>query len=350
MDWKKFKVSDDTSIIEAMRIIDAAGSQLAVVVSENGKLLGTLSDGDIRRGILKGVSTSQPIKVIMNSNPITLTDKSSEAEILQVMRDRAIKHLPIVDSNRNLLKVLSPIDVIEKESATIDNAVVIMAGGLGSRLGSLTADCPKPMLKVGDKPILENIIENLKRFGFRNFFLSVNYKSEMIESHFGDGSNYGVKISYIREKDRMGTAGSLSLYTPINDLPIVVMNGDVLTRVNFTQLLSHHIGKKCPITLAVRQYDMQIPFGVVHIENGVAKSFHEKPTHNFSVNAGIYVINSDVLSAIPQGEYYDMPTLLNGYLKKDQSISCFPIVEEWIDIGREADLALARKLYSKDNK
>ncbi len=348
MDWKKFKVSEDTTILEAMRIIDAAGSQMAVVVSSGGKLLGTLSDGDIRRGILKGVGTHEAVSQIMNKKPTALTINDSEAAILQIMRDKKIRHLPIIDENGQLVRVLAPTDLIE--AATIENAVVIMAGGLGSRLGELTADCPKPMLKVGDKPILENIIENLKSFGFRNFFLSVNYKSEVIESYFGDGTKHGVKIHYIREKERMGTAGSLSLFTPINKLPIIVMNGDVLTRVNFTSLLKHHTDHKAPITLAVRQHDFEIPFGVVHIEKGLAKSFHEKPTQNFSVSAGIYVLDPDVLSAIPQGRFYDMPTLLNNYLEKNKDISCFPIVEEWIDVGRQADLFMARKLYSKDSK
>ena len=225
-----------------------------------------------------------------------------------------------------------------------------MVGGLGSRLGELTANCPKPLLKIGEKPILESIIDNFKIHGFKNFFLAVNYRSEMIESHFGDGSDFGVNIQYIREKERMGTSGSLTLFQPINDLPIFVMNGDLLTHVNFSSLLKHHNDEKFDASTCVRQYDHQIPFGVVELDGLKISKIQEKPIKSFMVNAGIYVLNQSALRLIPENSYFDMPSLLEKMLQSGNKVGAFPIHEYWLDIGRKDDFEQAELDYIKQTK
>ena len=222
-----------------------------------------------------------------------------------------------------------------------------MVGGLGSRLGDLTTDCPKPMLKVGGRPILEAIISNFKAEGFRNFYLAVNYKSEIIERHFGDGKSLGVKIQYLREERQMGTAGSLSLIDHQSKDPVVVMNGDLLTSISISELLNFHKETEAEATTCIREYGYQVPFGVAETKGTNLVQIIEKPTHKWFINAGIYVLSPSVLSRIPKGEVYDMPTLLNSLVTEGKRVSVFPIRESWLDIGRREDFERAHLEYGE---
>ena len=345
MDWKKIIVNEDTTILEAMKAINDTGYQIALVVSSDDLLVGALTDGDIRRGLLKGIGTDAPVKLVMNAQPKFISVGAPDNEVLKIMDNQNVKHFPVVDKSGKVVKIVTRAEASKEISK--ENAVILMAGGLGSRLGELTVDCPKPMLKVGDKPILELIIENFKEFGFRNFFLSVNYRSDVIESHFGDGKNHDVSIQYIREKERLGTAGSLSLFRPINDLPVIVMNGDLLTKVNIASLLDHHAKNQPEITMGVRQHDYHVPFGVVHVDGFDVTKIEEKPVQSYLVNAGIYCLNPGIFSMLPEHQYLDMPTFIGNLIDNKKKVSVFPVHEYWLDIGRKDDFMRAEMEYLK---
>ncbi|WP_413613337.1 nucleotidyltransferase family protein [Bdellovibrio sp. HCB-110] len=342
--WGRFKVHPEDSIINALKVIEAGGLKFSVVVGDDGKLCGTLTDGDIRRGILNGMALQEKVSKVMNVKPIVVSSKMNDNETLNLLRKSQINHLPRIDANGRLVGIAS-IDELQEENSLRENAVILMVGGLGARLGELTANCPKPMLKVGEKPILEIIIENFKKAGFKNFFLSVNYMSNVIEEYFGNGERFGIRIQYLREKSRMGTAGSLSLYEPINDLPVVVMNGDLLTQVDFVSLLDHHLQNEFDAMMCVRQYDHQIPFGVVHVDKGEMSYLEEKPVHSYLVNAGIYALKPSILKHIPPDSYLDMPSFLSDLKIRNGRVGVFPIHEYWLDIGRKDDFIKAELEY-----
>jgi dTDP-glucose pyrophosphorylase len=348
-DWKKICLFEKDMIIDAMKVINETGARFALVLDNDGHLAGTLTDGDIRRAFLKGAKAEDLVTIAMNSNPIVASVNATNVELSSLMKSHEITHVPVVDDNKKLVRVLSLKDVQNTEPLK-DNAIILMAGGLGSRLGELTANCPKPMLKLGDKPILEIIIENFREQGFYNFFLSVNYKSEMIESYFGDGSKFGIKINYIREKERMGTAGSLSLYEPINDLPIIIMNGDVLTKVNFSSLVEFHNVNKLDACMCTFRHDYQIPFGVVHFDGDLVLKIEEKPIHSSLVNAGIYSINPKLFSLIPRNTFFDMPVLLEKIIKEKYRVGTFQVQDYWLDIGRRDDFHRAENDYKNKLK
>lgn len=334
-----FLIYPENTLEEAMRQLDKVRGLGLIVVDESNKLIGTLTDGDIRRALISGKKMSDSIQDIVHLNPRKASVNSSEEELRAITADKKIKVVPILDND----KVVNVYSIGNEETKNI--SVVIMAGGLGSRLGDHTKDCPKPMLEVGGKPILERIIHNFTKAGFHQFFLSVNYKAEMIENYFGDGKSFNCTISYLRENKRLGTAGSLSLLPQGVSGPIVVTNGDLLTLVDYRRLVTFHSQHKSPITLCTRKYEFQVPFGVVNIDEGQVQSISEKPTQSFNVSAGVYVINSELLKYIPRDEYFDMPTFIEALMSKNIKVDCFPLVEEWIDIGRVSDLDLARSLY-----
>ncbi len=342
-DWKKTLISPLQSIVEAMRIIDRSALQIALVVDEQMKLLGVVTDGDIRRGILKGVQLDQPVTRIMAENFTSAQETSSKEEIIALMKGKALNQLPVLNKDGHVVDLKVLVDLINGPKT--NNEVVLMAGGLGNRLKPLTNDCPKPMLTLHDKPILEIILENLIQQGFKKFYISVNYKAEMIEKYFGDGTNWGVKISYLKEKKTMGTAGSLGLLPERPQEPLIVMNGDLLTKINFRQLLDFHNAHKALATMCVRNYCFQVPFGVVNIDQHRLCGIDEKPTHHFFVNAGIYVLSPDSLDFIPKEKTYDMPELFQEIVRSDHEVIAFPVREYWLDIGRLDDYEKANTEY-----
>ena len=339
----KIKLHPDSTIREALLAIDKGAMKIAVVVDKENFLEGVLTDGDIRRGLLEGMELSDTIESIIQKNPVVCSFRDTKEDILAKSLGKKIYHIPVLDDN---LKVIG-IEDIDALLSTKDrkNRVVLMVGGLGSRLRPLTENTPKPMLKVGNKPILETIINNFKRYGFVNIILSVNYKADIVKEYFGDGSKFGVNIEYVHEAKRMGTAGALSLMREKLEEPFFVMNGDLLTNVNFEHLLNFHIEQESLATMAVREYEYQVPFGVVNQEDGKISSIVEKPKQYYYVNAGIYLLSPDVLEHIPDDAFYDMPTLFTTLIEKKKQPISFPVHEYWLDIGQVQQLEQARDEY-----
>ncbi|MEH2114742.1 nucleotidyltransferase family protein [Nostoc sp.] len=342
-DWKIILISPQHSIREAIQTIDASALQIALVVNEHQQLLGTVTDGDIRRAILRGLSLDQPVYLTMNPQPITVDTNATNDEIIAIMRRKSIRQIPVIDLDRQVVKLALLEQLLEVIKQ--DNWVILIAGGLGTRLAPLTQDCPKPLLRVGGKPILENILESFIDCGFHQFFISVNYKSDMIENYFSNGSRWGVKIEYLRETQRLGTAGGLSLLPEHPELPFFVMNADLLTKINFHTMLNYHQEHKSMATMAVREYDFQIPFGVVDTEQQRIIGIREKPIYKFHVNTGIYILDPSCLESIPKGQHYDMPFLFETLIQKQEKTSAFPIWEYWLDIGRMSDFEKANEEF-----
>lgn len=345
-DWRKTMISPSTPILEAIRIIDVGALQIALVVDENRRLLGVVTDGDVRRAILNGVSMDKPVHLIMYRDVTTVNNLASREEIIALMKKYDLKHMPILDKDGVIFDLKVIIDLIDEPKK--DNWVVIMAGGVGARLRPLTDDRPKPLLEVGGKPILETILENFVSFGFRYFFISVNYKYEMIEDFCGDGCKWGIEIQYLREKKKMGTAGALSLLPAKPEKPLIIMNADVLTNVNIQQLLDFHNGHKAVATMCVQDYHFEVPYGVIKINQHRLLGLDEKPVHRFFVNAGIYVLDPTVLDIIPAQEYFDMTELFTRLIDRNFETVAFPIREYWMDIGRAEDYKKANGDYSEN--
>lgn len=344
--WREILVSPSTPILKAIAVIDAAGLQLALVADENNKLLGTVTDGDVRRGILRGVLLDKPVQEIMNPHPTFASVHDSRDAMLLIMRQSKVHHIPILDGNRCVVG-LEVLDEILQVPQRKDNIVVLMAGGLGSRLKPLTDEYPKPLLKVGGRPILETILENFIEYGFNQFYITVNYKAELIKNYFGDGSNWGVSIRYLHEEKKLGTAGALGLLPERPFNPILVMNGDVLTKINFQQLMDFHMEHKAQATMCVREYDFQVPYGVVKVEKQRLVSIEEKPLQRFFVNAGVYLLEPEVLNFIPKDSNFDMPNLFERLVENKLETSVFPIREYWLDVGRIDDFERAEGEFEK---
>jgi dTDP-glucose pyrophosphorylase len=334
-EWKQILISKDVTIHDTLRIIDSSAMQIALVVDEEEHLLGTVTDGDIRRGILKGIHLDDLVTKIMNPHPTIAKSYERRDIMLAVMKLKRLNHIPVLDDDGRVINVETLQDLLQTDVK--DNVVVLMAGGLGTRLRPLTNECPKPLLKVGGKPVLETILENFMEYGFKKFYLSVNYKADMIKEYFGDGNRWGIEINYIHEDKHLGTAGALSLLPEKTKQPLLVMNGDLLTKVNFQQLLDFHSMHQAQATMCVRDYQFQVPYGVVKLEKDRLTGIDEKPVQRFFVNAGIYVLDPKALELIPNNEFFDMPTLFKKIFDQDGETTAFPIREYWMDIGQLND-------------
>lgn len=339
-DYKKICISPEDSIRKALEILQESAMRLVLVINKENQLVGVVSDGDIRRAILSNIPLSNPATEIMNSNPITVTKNTPKEQILKLFRENLITRIPVVDDENRVQELLSVESVFQIVSHK--NPIILMAGGLGSRLSPLTDDVPKPMLNVGGQPILETILKNCASLGFDNFYISVNYKAEKIKEHFGDGSKWGVKITYLEETKRLGTAGSIKLFKEECDLPLIVMNGDLLTKINLGSLLEYHQNSESIATMCVKEFDFQIPYGVVRENQGQVVALEEKPVHTFLVNAGIYALSPEVLKYIPENEYFDMTQLFSALVNHQKKTMVFPIHEYWLDIGKIQDYEKAQ--------
>ncbi|KAA1162035.1 CBS domain-containing protein [Pseudoalteromonas fuliginea] len=340
VNWQKVVIEPSVSIKVALQVIDREGLRVALVV-DNNKLVGMITDGDVRRGILKGIELTAPVSTIMNISPVSANVSSGSNALKELMQSRKILSLPLVDDNNELvgLKTLHETLTIEKR----ENPVFIMAGGFGTRLRPLTDNCPKPMLKVGDKPMLETLISNFKNYGFYKFYISTHYLPEVIMDYFGNGRNFDVEITYVYEEVPLGTGGALSLLPDnLPKEPLIMINGDILTNVDFSKVLDFHVKQACDATMCVRDYEIKIPFGVIEGEGHEITAMVEKPTYRYFVNAGIYIISNHIINSLSKNERLDMPSLFEK--KQDEGLKTlkFPIHEYWLDVGRHDDFQKAQ--------
>lgn len=336
-------VSSQASIAEAIAQLERAGTG-ALLLCDNGRILrGLLTDGDLRRAILRGVPFDKPCSEIANPDPIVASVNCQPAEALRLMdhaREFVLNHLPVVDETGRVVDLMLRSDLVSEERLGL--SAVIMAGGFGTRLRPLTDEVPKPMLTLGDRPLLELTIERLRDAGIRRVNLTTHYLAESISDHFGDGEAFDVEISYVREDRPLGTAGGLKLLEQSNET-LLVINGDIVTQVDFRSMLAYHREHGADVTVGVRQYEVQVPYGVVDCDGSRVRKVEEKPVLHFLVNAGIYLLEPTVSRYIPDGHRFDMTELIDRLIEKGRHVVSFPIVEYWQDIGQRADYERAQE-------
>jgi len=339
-------VSSSISLSDAINILDRVSIKILLVTSGTGKLVGTVTDGDIRRALVRRTTMDATVTEVMFTKPVVASYKDSKSTYLKKMKDSSVLQIPILNNGKVI--GLETTDHLEKNKCT-DTPVFLMAGGFGKRLMPLTEHVPKPLLKVGNKPILETILEQLIQFGFNNFFISTHYKADMLKLHFGDGEDWNVNIQYIHEDKPLGTAGALGLLP--KDLPgkqILMMNGDLLTKVDFGQLLNMHTESNGVATVCVREYEFKVPFGVIDVDGHCITRIVEKPVHQFFINAGIYVLDTSIINFVERDCYLDMPNLIELQIEEGKHVGLFPIHEYWIDIGQIDQYKQAELDYSND--
>ena len=344
--WRQAILPGNVTIEQAIRNLDQVAIKIVLVVGEKGELLGTISDGDIRRGLLRGVSLGDSIDSVIHRNPLVVPIEMGRDLVMQLMVANKAQQIPVVDEQRRVVGL----HLWDEINATPNrpNSMIIMAGGMGTRLRPHTENCPKPLLPVAGKPMLEHIIERAKLEGFRHFVLAIHYLGHMIEEYFGDGSRLQVRIDYLREQSPLGTAGAIGLFQPDPLAPFVVTNGDVLTDIRYSELLDFHVRYDAVATMAVRLHEWQHPFGVVQMKGVNIVGFEEKPIARSHINAGVYALNPAALDVLSMGEYCDMPTLFERLKALNQRIVAYPMHEPWLDVGRPGDLEKARNAQEAD--
>ena len=337
--WSQILVGPDTPVIEVIGLLDRTAAQICLVVDGSRRLLGTITDGDVRRGILRGQPLDGPARAVMNDTPRVAATTTQRHERLALLRARKLRHLPLVDAQGVLVGLETEREMLGDDA--LPHWAVLMVGGLGERLRPLTATTPKPLLPVGGRPLLETILRQLAGSGLRRVYLAVNYMAEKFEQAFGDGAALGLDIRYLREDGRQGTAGALAGLPERPEAPMIVMTGDVLTTVNYRALLDFHAEHAAAATMCVREYDIEVPYGVVEIDQSRVRAFREKPVLTHFINAGIYVLSPSLLDRLEPGRPCDMPTLLGREMAAGGTVAAFPIREYWLDIGRMDDFAKA---------
>lgn len=338
-DVSNYLVRPESDLSEVIETIDRGAAQIALVVDANRKLLGVVTDGDIRRALLGGKTLASLARDVMFLSFRSVSNSTDKAEVFSLMRRNKLRQVPVLDDQGRVVMLFLLDDFVQPKR--LSNHVVIMAGGEGKRLHPLTQSCPKPMLSIGGKPMLEIILGQCIDAGFQNFFLSVNYLKDHIKDHFGDGSRWNVRIEYLEEVQPLGTAGALSLLPERSIEPILVLNGDILTRVDYARLLEFHIEGREEATVCVREHETQIPYGVVQLGESRVLSVEEKPVLRHHVNAGIYLLNPVLLDLVPANLFFDMPQLLEKVLQNQFGVNAFPIHEQWLDVGHPETLNLA---------
>jgi dTDP-glucose pyrophosphorylase len=331
-------LSPDASIREVMACVDRNAQGIALILDQDHRLIGTITDGDLRRAILAGTSLELPIHKLLEQNasasrppPITAPIGTPHAELIRLMTERSIRHIPLLDAQDRVADIALLADLVKELELPLQ--AVVMAGGLGTRLRPLTAELPKTMLPVGDHPLLERIVRQLQTVGIRRVTVATHYKPEKIIEHFGDGSSFGVELSYLREEQQLGTGGALGLMRQPSE-PLLVINGDILTQVDFRAMLDFHKEMRADMTVAVRHYGVQVPYGVVECEASRVLNFREKPEMSFFVNAGIYLLEPAVYRFVPKGDSFSMTDLIQWLLDAERTVVGFPIHEYWLDIGQ----------------
>jgi dTDP-glucose pyrophosphorylase len=339
--WESTLVRPDSPLKEVIETVDRCGLQVALVVSESGELLGIMTDGNIRRSVLAGVTLDTEIRTVMNANPLTAPEGMSRSEMLSLLRSRGLHHLPVVDSQGRVVGLVTSDSLRGWDRR--ENWVILLAGGTGKRLRPLTEHRPKPLVPVQGRPILDHILEGLADQGFTRVFISVNYLADKIEEYAGSGERWGVDISYLTEDEPLGTAGPISVLPELPTQPIIVINGDILTQADLRCMLDFHHESGDSATMAVREYDIQIPYGVVTATAGKVDGIDEKPIHSFFVSAGIYVLSPGALSRLEPSTRCDMPTLLERLIGEGERVGTYPMREYWIDVGHLDELERANR-------
>lgn len=344
--WRRAILPVDSTIQQAIRNLDQVAIKIVMVVNEEKELEGTISDGDIRRGLLRGLDLNSPISSIIHRNSLVVPPEMVRETVMQLMVANKIQQIPVVDLNQHVvgLHLWDEINTPPVRS----NLMVIMAGGMGTRLRPYTENCPKPMLPVGGKPMLEHIIGRAKLEGFTDFVLAVHYLGHMIEDYFGNGESLQVQINYLREQKPLGTAGALGMLNPWPEAPFVVTNGDVLTDIHYGEILDFHIRHEAAATMAVRVHEWQHPFGVVQTQGVDIIGFDEKPVARSHINAGVYALDPSALSVLSVDKHCDMPTLFERLQANAKRTVAYPMHEPWLDVGRPDDLAAARSKLQTD--
>lgn len=339
--WQSALVFPKATLEEAIATMDRSALRIAIVVDTEQRLLGTLTDGDVRRALLSHKTLNVPVELVMCPTPKVAQRNWNRDRVLAVMESNDLLHMPVVDEQGHIVDLEIFHELVNKR--LLSNTVFLMAGGFGTRLHPLTHDCPKPMLKVGGKPILELILEGFIRVGFNRFYISTHYLPEMVREHFGDGSRWGVTIDYVHEDSPLGTAGALGLlpHHEINS-PMLVMNGDLMTTLDYRELLEFHIQNDCAATMCVREFEIQVPYGVIQSEGSFVKAIVEKPVQKLHVNAGIYVLSPELIRSVQSGKRIDMPALLECSIAEGNRVAMFPVHEYWLDIGRMEDFKRAQ--------
>ena len=347
-DLTDLTVTQDTSFREAIAQVDRNRQGIVLVVDTDSRLVGTITDGDLRRAVLANTSLDQPVRVLLDrktdssyAQPVTAPRSSDRATLLRLLREHSIRHIPLVDEEQRVV-ALATLDDFLSEQKPPELQAVVMAGGYGSRLRPLTEDLPKPMLPVGDRPLMEIILEQLQQAGIQRVDVAVHHQSEKITGHFGDGRDFGVQINYVTEERPLGTAGALGLMEPPTSTMLVI-NGDILTQVDFKAMLDYHQEQRADLTVAVQSYEVQVPYGVIECEGTQVRGLAEKPQLKLFVNAGIYLLEPSVHRFIPAGERLDMTELIQRLIDEGQNVAAFPIREYWMDIGEHADYRQAQE-------
>lgn len=339
-DWRSIRVHPQASMLQTMAVISDGRLGIALVVDKNDRLLGTVTDGDMRRAILRQVGLDAPVSSVMERRFTAVTPEVEPQEVLRLMHTRSIKQVPVCDADRRVIGLYVMEDFIEPASRP--NWAVIMAGGEGRRLWPLTAYVPKPMLPVGNRPILELIMAQLVSHGFRRVFISINYLGDQIVRYFGDGRRFGCSIEYLREEEPLGTGGALSLLPEKPEHPLLVTNGDLLTNVSLSELMNYHQAHGAAATICVRELTYRVPYGAVRCEGDEVVALEEKPAHRELINAGIYVLDPCLLTYVPVGQPYPLPSLIEKARARGLGVKAYFVQEEWMDIGHLEDYEQVR--------
>ena len=346
--WEKTLIKTNSTIQCAISKLDKAGKQILLVVTDNNELIGTITDGDIRRGILKGFHLDSLIEPLINTQAFVVPKSMKSEIILKIMSANGIRQIPIVNENRQVVG-LHTWDRLNQNSS-LSNPMVIMAGGIGSRLKPFTENCPKPLLPIYGKPIMEHILTRAISEGFSRFYVSVNYLAHIIEEYFGDGHKWGIQIEYIHEDKPLGTAGALSLLKSKISQPFIVTNGDVLTHMRYSEFLEFHKHQHAAATMAVRIHEWQNPFGVVNVKGVDIVGLEEKPIDRSHINAGIYALDPMIFSYLKTSQQSDMTTLFERIRNAGNRTIAYPMHEPWLDVGRPDDFKLAEGYVEKPNE
>lgn len=344
--WRDCILKDKGKIKDVINSLNISSSQVVIIEHSDNSFKGIITDGDLRRSMLDGYTLEDDFQPIVNTNPITVSEGVNENKVLEIMMKNDIHQIPII-KNKKIIGLHTIDNLIAQKN--IDNTIVIMAGGKGMRLRPYTENCPKPMLIVGDRPMLHHIIDKAKSEGFSNFVITTHYLTHVIEDYFMDGSKFGVNISYTREDKPLGTAGALNLISKnIIKKPFIVTNGDVMTDIKFSDILKFHIKNNAFATMATRPYQLSHPYGVIEINGIEIESFKEKPIYHSHINAGVYVLDPKTIEILGNNEHCDMPSLLKKNKDKNKKIIAYPMHEPWIDVGRVEDLNTIRKKDSTE--